>query len=141
MAADAGQLRTLERVAVLGAGTMGAGIVQIAAEAGVPVMVHDPVPGAVDRARERISRFLARRVEKGEMSAQDRESAMGCIQAAQRVEELAGSDLVVEAIPEDLELKREAFRLLDAASAPSTVLASNTSSLSIARIASATQRP
>ena len=141
MAADAGQLRTLERVAVLGAGTMGAGIVQVAAEAGVPVMVHDPVPGAVDRARERISRFLARRVEKGEMSAQDRESAMGCIQAAQRVEELAGSDLVVEAIPEDLELKREAFRLLDAASAPSTVLASNTSSLSIARIASATQRP
>jgi 3-hydroxybutyryl-CoA dehydrogenase len=134
-------LRALERLAVLGAGTMGAGIVQVAAEAGVPVTVHDPGPGAVDRARERISRFLARRVEKGEMSAQDREAAMGRIRAAQRVEELAGSDLVVEAIPEELELKREAFRLLDAASAPGTVLASNTSSLSIARIASATQRP
>jgi 3-hydroxybutyryl-CoA dehydrogenase len=141
LAADGERLGALERIAVLGAGTMGAGIVQVAAEAGVDVRVHDPVPGAVDRARERISRFLARRVEKGEMSAQDREAAMGRIQPAPRIEDLAGSDLVVEAIPEDLELKREAFPLLDAAAEPATVLASNTSSLSIARIASATQRP
>ena len=126
---------------VLGAGTMGAGIVQVAAEAGVPVRVHDPVPGATDRARERISRFLARKVEKGELSAQDRESAMGCVQPVGSIEELASAHIVVEAIPEDLELKREAFRLLDAAAPEGTVLATNTSSLPIARIAAATRRP
>lgn len=141
MAADGERLGALERMGVLGAGTMGAGIVQVAAEARVPVRVHDPVPGAVDRARERISRFLARRVEKGEMSAQDREAAMACIEPVGRVEELAEADLVVEAIPEELELKREVFRLLDAATSPSAVLATNTSSLPIARIAAATQHP
>ena len=74
MAADAERLGAAESLGVLGAGTMGAGIVQVAAEARVQVLVHDPVPGAVDRARERISSFLARKVEKGEMSAQDREA-------------------------------------------------------------------
>ena len=126
---------------VLGAGTMGAGIVQVAAEAGVTVRVHDPVPGATDRARERISRFLARKVEKGELSAQDREAAMGCIQPVGSIDEVAGAHVVVEAIPEDLELKREAFRLLDATAPDGTILATNTSSLSIARIAAATRRP
>jgi 3-hydroxybutyryl-CoA dehydrogenase len=130
-----------EDLGVLGAGTMGAGIVQVAAEARVTVRVHDPVPGAVDRARERISRYLARKVEKGELSAQDREAAMGCIQPVGSIEELAGAHVVVEAIPEDLELKREAFRLLDASAPDATILASNTSSLSIARIAAATGRP
>ena len=99
MAADGERLVALERMGVLGAGTMGAGIVQVAAEARVPVRVHDPVPGTVDRARERISRFLARRVEKGEMSAHDREAAMACIEPVGRIEELAETDLVVEAIP------------------------------------------
>jgi 3-hydroxybutyryl-CoA dehydrogenase len=126
---------------VLGAGTMGAGIVQVAAEAGVPVRVHDPVPGATDRARERISRFLARKVEKGELSAQDREAAMGCIQPVGSIDELGAAHVVVEAIPEELELKRDAFRLLDATAADHTILATNTSSLSIARIAAATRRP
>jgi 3-hydroxybutyryl-CoA dehydrogenase len=131
----------MERLGVLGAGTMGAGIVQVAAEAGVRVQVHDPVPGAVERARERISGFLARKVEKGAISAQDREAAMSCITPVATIPEVADADLVVEAIPEEIELKREAFQLLDSAAAPGTILASNTSSLSIARIASATRRP
>lgn len=141
MAADGERLGVLEDLGVLGAGTMGAGIVQVAAEARVPVRVHDPVPGAVDRARERISRFLARKVEKGEMAAHEREAAMACIRPVDAIEDLADAHVVVEAIPEDIELKREAFRLLDASAAESTILASNTSSLSIARIASATGRP
>lgn len=121
---------------------MGSGIAQVAAEAGVRVRVHDPLPGAVDRARERVSRFLARKVEKGQMSAADREAAMSCIEAAPSVQELAASaDLVIEAIPEELELKREAFRLLDQAADDRVPLASNTSSLSIARIAAATRHP
>ena len=121
---------------------MGSGIVQVAAEAGFHVRVHDPVPGAVERARERISRFLARKVEKGELSAQQREAAMACIQPAASVEELASAtDVVIEAIPEDLELKRDTFRMLDAAADGQVVLASNTSSLSIGSIAAATQQP
>jgi 3-hydroxybutyryl-CoA dehydrogenase len=141
LAADAERLGAAESLGVLGAGTMGAGIVQVAAEARVRVLVHDPVPGAVDRARERISSFLARKVEKGEMSAQDREAAMSCVRPVDSIQELADAHVVVEAIPEDLELKRDAFRLLDAAAPEGTVLASNTSSLSIASIAAATQRP
>jgi len=138
---DEPALRVPERLSVLGAGTMGAGIVQVAAEAGVVVRVHDPVPGATDRARDRIQRFLARRVEKGELSAHDRDAAMAGIRVVASVDELADADLVVEAIPEDLELKREAFRLLAAAAGPETILATNTSSLPVARIASATPDP
>jgi 3-hydroxybutyryl-CoA dehydrogenase len=141
LGAELDRIGALERLGVLGAGTMGAGIVQVAAEAGVAVRVHDPVPGAVDRARERISGFLARKVEKGQLAAQDREAAIACIQPVLTIQDVADADLVVEAIPEDLELKREAFALLDAAAEAATILASNTSSLSIARIAGATQRP
>jgi 3-hydroxybutyryl-CoA dehydrogenase len=131
-----------QRLSVLGAGTMGAGIVQVAAEAGIPVHVHDPVPGAVERGRERIGRFLARRVEKGQLTAEGREAALGRIEAAPSLEALAAeADFVIEAIPEELELKREAFRMLDAAADPGIVLASNTSSLSIGSIAAATAHP
>jgi 3-hydroxybutyryl-CoA dehydrogenase len=141
LAADVDRLGALERLGVVGVGTMGAGIVQVAAEAGIAVRVHDPIPGAVDRSRERISGFLARKVEKGQLSAEDREAAMARIAPAATIQEVAEADLVVEAIPEEIGLKRDAFRLLDGAAAPSTILASNTSSLPIARIAAATQHP
>jgi len=139
LAADARP--SVERIAVLGTGTMGAGIVQVTAEAGVPVLMHDPIPGAVDRARDRIAGFLARKAEKGQMTAEAADAAMACIAAAASIEELVDADLVIEAIPEELELKRDAFRLLDAAARSDTILATNTSSLSVARIAAATRRP
>ena len=129
------------RLGVLGAGTMGAGIAQVAAEAGLEVLVHDPVPGAVERALERIAGFLARKVEKGQLTPGDADSATARITAADDLDTLASADAVIEAIPEDLDLKREAFRRLDAAAGPEAVLASNTSSLPIARIAGATERP
>jgi 3-hydroxybutyryl-CoA dehydrogenase len=141
LGAELDRVGSLERLGVLGAGTMGAGIVQVAAEAGIPVRLHDPLPGAVDRSRERISGFLARKVEKGQLAAHDREAAMSCIQPVGSIGEVADADLVVEAIPEEIELKREAFKLLDEAAPSGTILASNTSSLSIARIAGATRRP
>ncbi|HEY8177232.1 MAG TPA: 3-hydroxyacyl-CoA dehydrogenase NAD-binding domain-containing protein [Candidatus Limnocylindria bacterium] len=139
MAAEGGSRIT--RLGVLGAGTMGAGIAQVAALAGVEVLLHDPLPGAVDKARDRVAGFLARRVEKEELSPADRDAAMGRIQPQHHLEDLAAAELVVEAIPEDLELKRRAFRLLDAAASPRTLLATNTSSLSVARIASAAATP
>jgi 3-hydroxybutyryl-CoA dehydrogenase len=141
LAADLLSRAPIERIGVLGAGTMGAGIAQVAAEAGLPVLVHDPIPGAFERASERIAQLLARKVEKGQLAAGDRDAALARITPAARIEELATAQLVAEAIPEDLELKRQAFRLLDAAAAPKAILATNTSSLSIAGIASATAHP
>jgi 3-hydroxybutyryl-CoA dehydrogenase len=132
--------RPLERIGVLGAGTMGAGIAQLAAEAGIEVAVHDPVAGAYERALQRTAGFLARKVEKGQLSEASRAAALARITPADEVEALAVADLVIEAIPEDLDLKRDAFRRLDAAAAATTILASNTSSLSIGAIAAATGR-
>ena len=139
MAAEGGSRIT--RLGVLGAGTMGAGIVQVAATAGIEVLLHDPLPGAVEKARGRVAGFLARAVEREEISPADRDAALGRIGPQARLEDLATADLVVEAIPEDLELKRQAFRLLDAAAPPRTLLATNTSSLSVGRIASAAAKP
>jgi 3-hydroxybutyryl-CoA dehydrogenase len=133
--------RPLERIGVLGAGTMGAGIAQLAAEAGIDVVVHDPVAGAYERALERTAGFLARKVEKGKLSEALRVAALARISPAADVEALAATNLVIEAIPEELDLKRDAFHRLDAAAAATTILASNTSSLSIRAIADATSRP
>lgn len=129
------------RLGVLGAGTMGAGIAQVAAEAGLDVLLHDPIPGAVDRARDRIDKLLARKVEKGQSTDADRSAALARIHAVPALDGVAGADIVVEAIPEDLELKRKAFRLMDAAVGQGTLLATNTSSLSVAAIAAATEHP
>ena len=128
-------------VGVLGAGTMGAGIAQVAAEAGLDVLLHDPVDGATEHARERISGFLNRKVAKGELEADAAAAAVARVRPMASLEALAGADLVVEAIPEDLVLKRDAFRRLDAVTGEHAVLATNTSSLSVAAIGAATSRP
>jgi 3-hydroxybutyryl-CoA dehydrogenase len=120
---------------------MGAGIAQVVTEAGLVAVVHDSIEGAFERARDRTAGFLARKVEKGQLSEADAAAALTRLHPAASLEELANVDLLVEAIPEDLELKREAFRRLDAEAARATILASNTSSLSIAAIASVTRHP
>jgi len=137
LAADGPALGPLERIGILGAGTMGAGIAQVAAEAGIDAVIHDPIPGAFERAHTRISAFLARKVEKGQLDAGQAAAALDRLVPAASLDELAAVDLVVEAIPEELELKRDAFRRLDAVAEPETILATNTSSLSVAKIASA----
>ena len=131
----------IRTVGVMGAGVMGAGIAQVAAEAALEVLVHDPVDGATERAIERIAGFLGRKVEKGQLTDADAAAARGRLRPVADLAGLARADLVIEAIPEDLELKRTAFQRLDADAAADTILASNTSSLSIAQIASATTRP
>ena len=141
MDADVEPARALERIGILGAGTMGSGIAQIVAEAGIEAVLHDPIEGAYRRAHERIAGFLTRKVEKGQLDAAVATAALDRVIPAASVEELAAVDLVVEAIPEELELKREAFRRLDAAAEPETILATNTSSLSVERIAAATAHP
>ena len=116
-------MREIGTLGVLGAGTMGAGIVQVAAEAGLAVLVHDPVEGATGRARQRIEGFLRRKVEKEQLSDSEAAAAIARIGTVATVEALGGADLVVEAIPEDLALKQEAFRRLDAAG--DAILATN----------------
>jgi 3-hydroxybutyryl-CoA dehydrogenase len=120
---------------------MGSGIAQVATEAGLHVLIHDPVDGAVDRALERIGGFLHRKAEKGQLSNEESVMALARIEAVSDPEALTAADLVVEAIPEQLGLKLDAVRRLDAAAPPATILTSNTSSLSSARIAAATQHP
>ncbi len=131
----------ISTIGVLGAGTMGAGIAQVAAESGFQVLVHEAQEGGFDRARQRIDGFLRRKAEKGELMGDEVADALRRITAVDAIEKLVAADLVIEAIPEDLELKRDAFGRLDAAAGDETILATNTSSLSVARIAAATEHP
>lgn len=134
-------MKEVSTVGVLGAGTMGAGIVQVAVEAGLDALVHDPLDGAVDRARGRIEGFLRRKVDKDQLTAAEADAALSRIRPAPRLEALAGADAVIEAAPEDLELKRDLFRRLDALAGADVILATNTSSLPVVRIAAAASRP
>ena len=131
----------IQTVAVIGAGTMGHGIAQVAAQAGYAVRLADAAAGAARAGLDRIRANLDGGVERGKLTAADRDAALGRIALASGVvEAAAGAGLVIEAAPEDLDLKRDLFaRLGDAA--PTAVLASNTSSLSVAAIASAASKP
>jgi len=126
---------TIERVGVVGAGTMGAGIAQIAALGGYETRLHDPVPAALDGGIERLRGALTKGAQKGFWSEAEAEDADARTGAAAHLADLAECDLVVEAAPEDLELKRQLFAALAEACGPQTILASNTSSLPVSAIA------
>ncbi len=129
-------------VAVIGAGTMGHGIAQVAAQAGCAVRLADAVPGAAARGLARVRKNLDGAVERGKTTPAERDAALGRLVASDAVEGAArGADLVVEAVPEDLDLKRALFAQLDAVAPERALLATNTSSLSVAAIAAATARP
>jgi 3-hydroxybutyryl-CoA dehydrogenase len=131
----------IQRVAVVGAGTMGAGIAQVAAQAGLATTLHDTAPAALDRAAETIRRSLGIFVDKGKLSAEARDRVMARIH---HVDDLGAAvrdaDLAIEAVPEDMDLKRRTFEALDRQAPAHAILATNTSSLSIDAIASATGR-
>ncbi|HLE59390.1 MAG TPA: 3-hydroxyacyl-CoA dehydrogenase NAD-binding domain-containing protein [Candidatus Limnocylindria bacterium] len=133
--------RALERIGVLGAGTMGSGISQVAARAGLIVLLHDPLPDAAARGMQKIAGSLARSVERGQLATADRDATLARISAVDSLDALAEADCMIEAVPEDLDLKRGIFGRLDALAPPDRILATNTSSLSVARIASATAHP
>jgi len=130
-----------ETLAVVGAGQMGSGIAQVAAQAGQRVLLLDASPELARRSLDRLGSTLGRLVEKGKMSAGEREAVLSRIRCPTALEECAGADLLVEAIVEDLGAKRELFRRLDAILPGESVLASNTSSISITALAAATHRP
>lgn len=131
-----------DAVAVIGAGTMGRGIAQVAAQAGYATTLHDADGDALERALRAIDATLAKGVELGKIKAGDKTSALERIASESDLGvAIKNADLVVEAIPEDLDAKREVFALLDQRCGEKTVLASNTSSLSITALGSATGRP
>ncbi len=134
-------LATSRMVGVIGAGTMGAGIAQVAAAAGHPVYLFDAMKGAADASKERICKGLNALVTRGKTSAGEAEMMLGRITPVARLEDFAGSDLVIEAIVEDLEVKRGLFGKLESIIAPGAVLASNTSSISITSIACQCRNP
>lgn len=128
-------------VGVAGAGTMGAGIAQLACLGGFEVVLHDPQAEALAGATERLRADLGRGAERGRWSADEAEAAVARLAVADSIEGLAGCELVIEAAPEQLALKRELFARLEAACGLPAVLATNTSSLPVTEIAAGTERP
>src|SRR3954468_3421115 len=130
-----------EAVGVVGAGTMGAGIAQLAATAGARTLLHDPVPEALDRGAAGSRRRLEREAQRGRMSEEDARAAAGRLEPVGDLEALAPCGLVIEAAPERLELKRELFSTLAGVVAEDALLATNTSSLSVTAIAAGLPHP
>jgi 3-hydroxybutyryl-CoA dehydrogenase len=130
-----------KKVAVVGAGLMGAGIAQVAAQAGYEVTLRDLTDQALTRGTDGIKASFDRFVAKGKLDAADAEAALARITTTTDLEAVADADLVVEAVFEKIEVKQEIFRELDRITGPDTVLASNTSAIPITKIAAATAHP
>jgi 3-hydroxybutyryl-CoA dehydrogenase len=131
----------VRKVGVVGLGTMGAGISQVCVQAGVETVGREVSRELAERARERIAHYLGRGVEKGRLTQEERDAALARLTTTTELADLAGCDLVVEAVVEELDAKRELFRELESVVAPEAVLATNTSALSVTDIASAVERP
>lgn len=131
----------VQRIGVVGAGQMGAGIAQVAAQAGYDVVLVDLKPEFVAKGLATIDKSLGKFVEKGTLADADAKAARGRIKSGTENALVADCDLVVEAIVEDLDVKRKLFAALDAIVGPKTILASNTSSIPITLLARATKRP
>lgn len=131
----------MKKIFVLGAGTMGAGIVQAFAQKGCEVIVRDIKEEFVDRGISGITKGLEKQVAKGKMTEEDKDAILSRISGTTDMNLAADCDLVVEAAIENMKIKKEIFAELDGICKPETILASNTSSLSITEVASATKRP
>jgi 3-hydroxybutyryl-CoA dehydrogenase len=131
----------IETVAVIGGGLMGSGIAEVSAKAGYDTLLREIDQNFADRARGRIEKSLGKAVDKGKLEAADRDAALGRLTCVTDLADLADADIVIEAVTEELPLKREIFGELDRLCGPETIFASNTSSLTIVDMAAATDRP
>jgi 3-hydroxybutyryl-CoA dehydrogenase len=131
----------IRRVGVVGLGAMGAGIAQLAIEAGYETVGREVTEELGTKARERIAHFLQRKVDKEQMTAEVRESALSSLSLTTDLADFADCDLIVEAIVEDIDPKLELFAELERICRPDTILATNTSALSVTEIAAATSTP
>ncbi len=131
----------IKTIGVVGAGTMGAGIAQIAAQSGFNVILRDISDKALERGMNIIKKSLGRLVKKGKLSQEDADAIVGRIKTTKELKDLADADYVIEAVFEKMEIKKEIFGELDRLTRSDVILATNTSSLSITEIAASTSRP
>ncbi len=135
-------MNDISKLGVVGGGQMGAGIAEVAAKAGTEVMIMEVQPEFAEKSRERLVRSLDRAVERGKLEAEDRNAALGRVAFTTDLAEFADRELVIEAVTEDEDLKIGIFETLDAVlDSDDAIVASNTSSIPITRLAAATNRP
>ncbi|HKQ53349.1 MAG TPA: 3-hydroxybutyryl-CoA dehydrogenase [Pyrinomonadaceae bacterium] len=132
---------TVETIGVVGAGTMGNGIAQVAARAGLRVVLRDVKDEFLERGMAAVNKSLQRDVDKERLTEEEKRTIVGRIRTVTELAELKDADLVVEAVTEDVNVKREVFRELDEITKAGAILASNTSSISITKLGAATRRP
>jgi len=130
----------IKTIGVLGAGSMGNGIAQVAAQSGYNVVMRDIEDKFIDRALKGIDKFLSKSVEKAKITADDKSATLGRIKGTTKIEDLKDVDFVVEVVLEDMDLKKKVFKELDELTRKEVILATNTSSMSITEIATATNR-
>jgi len=131
----------IKKVGVVGAGLMGAGIAQVCAVAGYKTVVREITQELLNKGLGKIEGFLSKNVEKGKMSAQEKDAALKNLRGTTNLDDLKDCHLIIEAITEDIKLKKEIFAELDKLCPATTIFASNTSSLTVTEMASATKRP
>ena len=131
----------IKKIGVVGAGTMGNGIAQVAAQIGCDVIMRDIQDSFVEKGIKSIDKFLAKSVEKGKLQAAEKDKIMGRIKGTTKLADLKDVDYVVEAVLEDINLKKQVFKELDELCRPEVILSTNTSSMSVTEIAAATKRP
>lgn len=129
------------KVAVIGAGLMGGGIAQTCAQAGYEVTNIDVYEPALEKAKANIEKLFAKKVAKGTMTEQEKKAVMGRLTYSSNMEDVKGAALVIEAVPEKIDLKKNIFEQVDKLADPETIIVSNTSGLSISEMASVTMRP
>jgi 3-hydroxybutyryl-CoA dehydrogenase len=132
---------TFEKVGVAGSGTMGSGIAEVAARAGLDVVLRGRSQASADAALGKVARSVAAQVEKGKLSEDEAQSLVGRVRTTTELEDLSGCDIVVESVVEDLDVKKALFADLDRVCAESAILATNTSTLPITEIANGTRQP
>jgi len=132
---------TIKKIGIIGAGTMGHGIALVSAKAGYDVLLHDVKDEFVKRGLSSVEKFIDKSVEKGKMTAEDKKHIMGRIHGTTMLEDMSDVDLIIEAILEQVTVKKDVFRRLDGICKKETVFASNTSTIPITDLASATTRP
>lgn len=135
------ELSAIQKIAVLGAGTMGAGIAQVAAQSGYEVVLYDIADEVVAKAIDKISYFIRRLAAKGRLTTEDAEAAIARLSPTSNLSGLGNVQIVIEAAPERLEIKQQIFKQLDATLPAETILATNTSTISITEIAAVTTIP
>ena len=134
-------MKTIQTIGVIGGGTMGNGIAHVAARSGFKVLLHDLEQQFLDRSLQTIAKSLEREVAKSKISEDEKSSALSRIVPVTKNSALSEADFIIEAVVEDLEIKSKVFESMDGLARPGVILASNTSSISITKIASRTKRP